>query len=114
MSGEFNLPDAAKADGVKHLYIKLNDTSGEDIISHFERAIAFIKGNDSGKTLIHCRAGISRSSTIVMAFLMREQRWSLNQAFTFVKSKRKCVAPNFGFLGQLQKFEEELGTASPK
>jgi predicted protein tyrosine phosphatase len=109
---QFQLPPEVRSK-VKHLHIKLNDTSGDDILQHFQKAIAFISANKTGSTLIHCRAGISRSSTIVMAFLMYNNKWSLNQAFTFVKDKRKCVAPNFGFLGQLQKFEEELGTSSP-
>lgn len=109
---QFELPREVRSN-VKHLHIKLNDTSGDDILQHFQQAISFIKSNKSGSTLIHCRAGISRSSTIVMAFLMYSNNWSLNQAFTFVKDKRKCVAPNFGFLGQLQKFEEQLGTGSP-
>lgn len=102
----FALPDEAK--NVRQMHIKLNDMSDQVIGDHFERAIEFVASNTTGSTLIHCRAGISRSSTLVMAYLMQVNHWTLNKAFSFVKSKRGCVAPNFGFLGQLQKFEYEL------
>jgi hypothetical protein len=54
-------------------------------------------------------AGVSRSATIVIAFLMREYGWLLGDAFTFTKSKREYIFPNKGFKSQLQQFEITLG-----
>lgn len=105
MSDEFELPKEVK-ETVEHKYLKLNDTSSDDISCFFDEAIEFM--GSEGVTLVHCRAGISRSSTLVMAYLIREKRWTLNEAFTFTKSKRSCVAPNFGFLGQLQILQDQL------
>lgn len=105
MSDEFELPVEIAAK-VEHKYLRLNDTSQEDISVYFDEAIGFMESE--GTTLVHCRAGISRSSTLVMAYLIQKRRWTLNEAFTFTKSKRACVAPNFGFLGQLTTFQDQL------
>jgi len=113
MSDNFTLPDSIKSilkpENIK--FIKLNDTTCSDISTYFREAIEFME-TEGDICLVHCRAGISRSSTLIMAYLMEKNSWSLNEAFTFTKSKRSCVAPNFGFLGQLQKFEDEINKAS--
>eukprot|EP00794_Sanderia_malayensis_P006176 gene6176-6890_t len=56
--------------------------------------------------LVHCLGGISRSSTIVIAYLMLKQDYSLNDAYDFVKEKKNNVAPNFNFMQQLLDFEQ--------
>ena len=60
-----------------------------------------------GKTLVHCRAGISRSATICLAYLIKTRGYGWEQAYNFVKQKRNMINPNFNFMGQLQKFEQE-------
>ena len=52
---------------------------------------------------------ISRSTSFVIAFLMKENIWSLNEAFKFVYKQRSIVYPNRGFQKQLKKYEIELG-----
>ena len=61
-----------------------------------------------GKVMIHCQAGVSRSSTIVIAYIMKYSGLSMTSAFHYVKSKRTIVAPNFNFMGQLLEFEQQL------
>ena len=58
--------------------------------------------------LIHCFAGISRSVTITIAYIMHSMSYTLNQAFDFVRRKRANISPNFNFMGQLQDFEHLL------
>lgn len=53
--------------------------------------------------------GISRSSSLVIAYLMKENSWKLNVAFGHVKKQRSYVNPNYGFQRQLKKFEIKLG-----
>lgn len=62
----------------------------------------------SGRVLIHCQAGISRSATICLAYLMKRKRVRLDEAFEFVRRRRSIISPNFSFMGQLLQFESQL------
>ena len=55
--------------------------------------------------LVHCNAGVSRSATVVIAFLMKEKNFSFQEAFHHVKKRRPCIRPNEGFVKQLQLLE---------
>lgn len=57
---------------------------------------------------MHCQAGISRSATICLAYLMRTNRVKLDEAFEFVKQRRSIISPNFSFMGQLLQFESQV------
>ncbi|CAK60831.1 unnamed protein product (macronuclear) [Paramecium tetraurelia] len=61
-----------------------------------------------GSVLVHCAAGVSRSAATVIAYLMRKQGMSFQEAFQFARLKRSVVCPNFGFQRQLKQFEREL------
>jgi len=58
--------------------------------------------------LVHCFAGISRSSTIITAYLMITNKWTWKKALEFVRSKRSQCNPNAGFRKQLVDFEKRL------
>lgn len=58
--------------------------------------------------LIHCNLGISRSSSILIAYLINKYKLCLYAAFNYVKDKRLQIAPNYSFLRQLKQFEEEF------
>ena len=53
-------------------------------------------------------AGMSRSVTIVTAYLMKSKGWDLRYALGHVKAKRPIAQPNLGFLRQLQEYESAL------
>lgn len=57
--------------------------------------------------MIHCNLGISRSSSILIAYLIARYKVCLYQAFKYVKDKRLQIAPNYSFLRQLKHFEED-------
>lgn len=61
-----------------------------------------------GRVLVHCQAGISRSATICLAYLMHTQRVKLDEAFNFVKQRRQVISPNLAFMGQLLQFETDV------
>lgn len=61
-----------------------------------------------GKVFVHCYAGVSRSATIVIAYLMFEHGLSYSAAIKLVKSKRPFINPNDGFRKQLLLFEKDL------
>ena len=56
---------------------------------------------------MHCDAGVSRSATVVISFVMKSQKLGARQAYEFVKEKRPCVAPNISFIQQLIDYEEK-------
>ena len=58
-----------------------------------------------GSILIHCMAGISRSVTLTIAYLMRYFQMPMQTAYQYVKEKRPAISPNLNFMGQLVEFE---------
>jgi len=52
--------------------------------------------------------GMSRSPSVVIAYLMVTQEMSLSESLTHVRGKRRIVQPNHGFLDQLRCYEEKL------
>uniref|UniRef100_A0AAY4DWA4 Protein-serine/threonine phosphatase n=1 Tax=Denticeps clupeoides TaxID=299321 RepID=A0AAY4DWA4_9TELE len=91
-------------------WIPVEDSHTANISSHFQEAIDFIdrvKG-EGGKILVHCEAGISRSPTICIAYLMWSQRLRLEEAFDVIRQRRAIISPNFSFMGQLLQFEAEV------
>lgn len=61
-----------------------------------------------GCVFVHCHAGISRSATISISYIMKTMGWDLHKAYEFVKHKRPCISPNLHFMGQLLEFEKQL------
>lgn len=90
--------------------IELMDIPETDIAQHFETAFQFIDGaiDNGGCVLVHCNAGISRSATIAIAYLMKTKHWPLDKAYGHVKEKRSKIRPNAGFQIQLKTFEQQL------
>ncbi|CAB1111234.1 unnamed protein product [Ectocarpus sp. CCAP 1310/34] len=85
------------------------DNRGEDLLQHLESCISFIEqGSFYGKVLVHCNKGVSRSSTVVAAYLMRTRGLSKTTALTYLRSRRSIVNPHEGFLAQLDTFEAKL------
>jgi len=89
----------------------LNDTPETDLSKIFEESIGFIssalaiKGN---RVLVHCRAGISRSVTIICAYLIATKRITAKDALKLVRKKRPRANPNYGFWKQLRNMQRFL------
>ncbi|MEQ2168934.1 hypothetical protein GOODEAATRI_019769, partial [Goodea atripinnis] len=67
--------------------------------------IAFRRDMKSGEAvLVHCKMGVSRSASTVIAYAMKQQHWSLEEALAYVRDRRSIVKPNDGFLKQLQTY----------
>jgi dual specificity MAP kinase phosphatase len=66
--------------------------------------VSFYKINKNIKILFHCHAGISRSSTLAIAFLCMAKNYSLNDAYNLALSKRSIIKPNKGFMIQLKEY----------
>jgi atypical dual specificity phosphatase len=97
---------------VNHLNLPIDDGISSDIARYFDHAIKWIKKamdeDESVNVVVHCMCGISRSPSIVMAYLMATQGMSLSDSLSHIKAKRKISCPNSGFMDQLTDYEEKL------
>ncbi|CAF1197495.1 unnamed protein product [Adineta steineri] len=62
----------------------------------------------NGRALVHCQRGVSRSSTIVIAYLMHYNKWTVLQAYDYLLARRPEASPNLVLLLQLARYEKEL------
>ncbi|KAG7267172.1 hypothetical protein CRUP_008993 [Coryphaenoides rupestris] len=88
------------------------DSNKQNLRQYFEEAFEFIEeAQRSGLgLLIHCQAGVSRSATMVIAYLMKHTWMTMTDAYKFVKARRPIISPNLNFMGQLLEFEEDLNS----
>lgn len=91
-----------------YLSIPIDDTINQNILNYFDITYDFINRYIGSGIYVHCAQGISRSPTIVIAYLMRKNNIGLVEALSMVKSKRPCICPNIDFLGNLLIFEQKL------
>ena len=78
--------------------ILVRDKPDTNLLRHLPAAIQFIReGVRSGGVLVHCVAGVSRSATCVIAYLMQEEEMSFPMAFAKASQKRPVIFPNVGF-----------------
>ncbi|KDO34126.1 hypothetical protein SPRG_01396 [Saprolegnia parasitica CBS 223.65] len=87
----------------------LYDNKGEDILTSIEGCLAFLdQAQFYGKVLVHCKQGVSRSASIVVAYVMRTKELSRDEALAFVQARRPEAQPNGSFLKQLLQYEVRL------
>jgi hypothetical protein len=103
-----------KENVVDYLQLPLEDDSDQPIGQHFDECNNFIRRNleSGGRVLVHCRMGVSRSATIVIAYLMASGFISYRKAFDHVKERRLNVSPNLGFTLTLREYQKRLGGGS--
>jgi atypical dual specificity phosphatase len=114
---------------IEHMYFELRDDPRSSIIPIFEPCYEFIHRfiSDEKKVLIHCAAGVSRSSTILAYYLLKRyyvinfktspkktkelintETYFLSGIISLVKECRPCIRPNPGFVHQLLLTEYQL------
>jgi len=78
--------------------------------SYFEQACQFIEEARQAKgcILVHCVCGVSRSTTLCCAYLMKHHSMTVEQALVQLRSRRHIIQPNNGFLRQLVLYDEQL------
>uniref|UniRef100_A0A669DXJ0 protein-serine/threonine phosphatase n=1 Tax=Oreochromis niloticus TaxID=8128 RepID=A0A669DXJ0_ORENI len=96
--------------------IRVYDEEATDLLAHWNDTYNFIvkaKKNRS-KCLVHCKMGVSRSASTVIAYAMKEYGWSLEKAYNFVKQKRSITRPNPAFMRQLAEYEGILDASKQR
>uniref|UniRef100_A0A1J3I921 Dual specificity protein phosphatase 1B n=1 Tax=Noccaea caerulescens TaxID=107243 RepID=A0A1J3I921_NOCCA len=90
--------------------IEVVDRSETDLTVYFDECFSFMEQaiQSGGGVLVHCFMGISRSVTIVVAYLMKKHGMGYSKAMQLVRSRRSQACPNLGFVSQLQLFEKSI------
>lgn len=115
-------------DGVEYKWVPMEDDDSEQLLPHLDECLEFInkanpdKGNPknqrekapkkpeakSGTVLVHSFFGMSRTSAVVLAYLMKEKGQTLRQAYDHLKECHNATNPNENFIIQLLRLEREL------
>ncbi|XP_054854070.1 dual specificity protein phosphatase 26 [Eublepharis macularius] len=96
--------------GICYLGIEAHDSPTFDMSPYFQSAADFIHqalSRSGGRILVHCAVGVSRSATLVLAYLMIRHHLTLVEAIRTVKDHRGII-PNRGFLRQLAALDNSL------
>jgi len=90
--------------------VKASDHPSCNLSTYFDSVADFINQamTKGSGILVHCAAGISRSTTCLIAYLMKYQGIPLDDALAICRRKRPIVCPNIGFMQQLRRYEAEL------
>lgn len=93
-------------------YIPVDDSPDEKMTRYFKEAFDFIEKGE--RVLVHCAAGISRSSSMAIAYLMMKNKWDYQTAHDLVKKARPAIYPNHGFISQLKELEKTFKPETKK
>lgn len=98
------------------MYVQLLDLPETNLISSLDQCFTFIDNarQSGGCVFVHCNAGISRSASVVIAYLMRKESMNYQQAFMHLKNIRPVIKPNPGFVQQLKDYEKTIFTVDRK
>ncbi|KAF9524453.1 protein-tyrosine phosphatase-like protein [Crepidotus variabilis] len=100
------------------MQVRIDDLPFAELAAHLPKTTSFIRdalnSNSDARVLVHCAEGISRSVSVVAAYLMAQYGWKPEEAVAFIKSKRRIADPNFGFIQQLHEYARDvLGNLVP-
>ena len=106
-----NRPNLFEKDGIKYLSVGMSDTKFFNLLACLKETNKFIDDciKSDGRILVHCQMGQSRSAATVVGYLMKSRRMTYDDAFEFVKSKRRFIGNSkLRFFNQLKKYEATL------
>ena len=108
----FNIPNVFEP-LIVYQNIVVKDLEDENLSEHFSSTYEFIEKalneNASNNVLVHCNAGISRSASIVISYLLQKRKFAnYKDAYAYVKARRPIIYPNEGFVQQLIALENKL------
>lgn len=90
--------------------VSVDDVPHANLGIYFDRLADKIRSvkERGGRTLVHCVAGVSRSASTCIAYLMKYYQMPLVEAYRYVKKQRAVIRPNVGFFRQLIEYERKL------
>lgn len=89
---------------IKYHQLPIEDTIHQPLLPFLPASMKFISCSlaEGRNVLIHCHAGVSRSASVMIAWIMLNQQLPFDQALEVVYSKRPVVAPNGRFRSELE------------
>ncbi|XP_076799933.1 dual specificity protein phosphatase 14-like [Clavelina lepadiformis] len=109
INATLDLPNRSWNTRIDVVRIPVNDVPHAHLEPYFDKVADLI--NDRAKLgqkcLVHCVAGVSRSASLCIAYLIKYCRMSLREAHNHVRSRRSIIRPNVGFWRQLIEFEKK-------
>ena len=97
-------------DDIIELHLNIRDEKKFDLSPFFEESNKFINKAkmSGGALLIHCKYGISRSVSLIIAYLIKYLGFSVIRALNFLRNIKQQINPNEGFLEQLFEYEKNI------
>lgn len=109
--------EKARHVGIRYTTFAVDDVPSAKVAPYFlpvaRWIAAVLAAHPEHRVLIHCAAGVSRSSSMTIAYLMHAQRLRVAEAFLAVQSKRTIIMPNPGFRSQLVSWDCHLFDGAP-
>lgn len=104
------LPYSPLSNAVAYHKVNVRDSCDAAISTYFDEVADIIDQETSlgGRVLVFCVAGVSRSATLCLAYLMKYHQLTLQEAYNHVKKIRPRIHPNCGFFQQLIEYEQAL------
>ncbi|KAM6952348.1 protein phosphatase Slingshot homolog 3 isoform 1-T1 [Lycodopsis pacificus] len=99
-----------------YMNIRLYDVEASDLLPHWTDTYNFINtARKRGQAvLVHCKMGVSRSASTVIAYAMKQHHWTLDMALAYVRDCRSIIKPNEGFMKQLQTYNGILNASQQR
>ena len=93
-----------------YMSLPLEDTTAQPLAPYLSPACDYIERAlaEGGKVLVHCRAGVSRSASLVLAYVMKVGHFRLKETIRMMQAKGATIGPNPSFLNELLIWEREL------
>ncbi len=92
---------------LKFIELNLFDHPLDQLFPRFEVAYKYIKRHPDNNILIHCYAGVSRSASLVIFYLMKEKKWDYETCLNYTRERRPEVSPSGGFEEQLKNYYDK-------
>ena len=98
------------------MHLDVRDDPAFYIIKYFEKTNEFINKvrTEGGSILVHCKMGLSRSPSFIIAYLIKYYGFTVDSAINYLKRKRPYVNINYGFIEQLHEYENSFKKRADK
>uniref|UniRef100_A0A1A9X1T2 protein-serine/threonine phosphatase n=1 Tax=Glossina brevipalpis TaxID=37001 RepID=A0A1A9X1T2_9MUSC len=99
-----------------YLNVRVYDDEKTNLLKHWDNTYRYITRakSEGSKVLVHCKMGVSRSASVVIAYAMKAYNWEFQKALQHVKGRRNCIKPNKNFLNQLETYRGMLDAMKNK